>query len=66
MAYTKTLGEPEGKLARTLIGGHSPSIAKAVMEMPSIREAILVCVTKLLNTECIQLCRKSTDHPSPF
>ena len=38
-SYTKTLQDGEGKVAQQLLGGHYPSIAKAIMAMSDIQIA---------------------------
>ena len=40
-SYTKILGAAEGKVARALLGGHSVSIAKAVLSENDLKEAII-------------------------
>ena len=57
--YTKSLGELEGKVVRTLLGGHAASIAKAVMAMTAVRECLLHLFLVDLNDECNKLCQKS-------
>ncbi len=64
--FTKTLGENEGKLARALLGGHSRSIAKAVMQMSSVREEVFTSFLNVLDNECRRLCQKQADTPSKF
>lgn len=57
--YTKTLGEREGKVARQLLGGHAPSIAKAVMCMEDVRECLYDLFINTINDECNKLCQRS-------
>ena len=64
-SFSKKLGEKESSIARALLGGHSVSIAKAVMEADEVREAIISKFLWTLNQECSKLCRKS-DTPSLF
>ena len=40
-SYTKIMGAAEGKVARALLGGHSVSIAKAVLSENDLKEAII-------------------------
>ena len=40
-SYTNILGGAEGKVARALLGGHSVSIAKAVLSENDLKEAII-------------------------
>ena len=63
-SYTKVLGPAEARVARALLGGHSLSIAKAVMQHDGIREAVVRVLLGKLNEECTNLCRKTT--PSHF
>lgn len=59
--YTKSLGDLEGKVARNLLGGHAPSIAKAVMAMSDVRECLLNLFLADLNDECNKLCRRTDE-----
>ena len=54
------LGPAEARVARTLLGGHSLLIAKAVMQHDGIREAVVRVLLGKLNEECTNLCRKTT------
>ena len=58
-AYTRTLGDCEGKVARQLLGGHPPSIAKAVMAMEDVRESLIKLFLNTINDECNVLCQRS-------
>ena len=53
------LGEYEGKVARHLLGGHAPSIAKAVMVSNDVRDSLFSLFLDAINDECNNLCRKS-------
>ena len=64
--FSKTLGEADSKLFRSLLGGHYPSFANAVMANPNIREAVLTSFLNLINAECNTLCKKLADPPSRF
>ena len=57
------LGECEGKVVRHLLGGHAPSIAKAVMALDDVRESLFL---HSINEECNNLCRRSTENISLF
>ena len=60
--YAKALGPAESKVARALLGGHAPSIAKAVLEQ-DIKNAVIHQLLVKLNDECTNLCRKSVISP---
>ena len=60
------LGECEGKVARNLLGGHAPSIAKAVMAMSDVRESLFSLFLHSINEECNNLCRRSPESISLF
>ena len=62
-SYTKILGAAEGKVARALLGGHSVSIAKAVLSENDLKEAIIKQVLRELNDECTNLCKKTITSP---
>ena len=64
--FTKMLGEYEGKVARHLLGGHVPSIAKAVMSSSDMRESLFSLFLDAFNDECNNLCRKSPENKSLF
>ena len=64
--FTKTVGEIEGRLVRALLGGHPPSIAKAIMAMDNVREAVFTLFLDTINLECNALCKKSTNTPTNF
>jgi hypothetical protein len=49
--FSKVLGESEGKVARALVGGQSASIAKAVLGINSVKEAITAKLLGVLNEE---------------
>ena len=55
--YTRTLGNLEGKVARHLLGGYAPSIAKAVMAMEDVRKCLFNLFLITLNDECNQICQ---------
>ena len=61
--YAKALGPAESKVARALLGGHAPSIAKAVLEQEDIKNAVIHQLLVKLNDECTNLCRKSVISP---
>ena len=61
--WTKELLDREAKIGRTLAGGHIPSIAKAVMAHPELREAITLRFFDSIDNECTKLCEK-TSPPS--
>lgn len=63
--WTKKLYNEEAKIGRTLAGGHIPSVAKAVMSHPQLREAVILNVLDRIDNECTQLC-KATSPPSLF
>lgn len=60
------LGEYEGKVARHLLGGHAPSIAKAVMVSNDVRDSLFSLFLDAINDECNNLCRKSPGNSSLF
>ena len=62
-SYTKILGAAEGKVASALLGGHSVSIAKAVLSENDQKEAIIKQVLRELNDECTNLCKKTITSP---
>ena len=64
--FTKMLGEREGKVARNLLGGHAPSIAKAVMALGEVRESLFSLFLHSINEECNNLCRRSPENTSLF
>ena len=64
--FTKTLNEEEGKLARTLVGGHPPSIANAVLRLSAVREEIFNYFMLLVNNECTKLCKNAKDEPVSY
>ena len=53
------MGDQEGKVARNLLGGHAPSIAKAVMAMENVRESLIHLFLLAINEECNVLCQRS-------
>ena len=57
------LGPAESKVARALLGGHAPSIAKAIMDNDDVKEAIIKLLLRKLNEECTYLCRLTTTSP---
>lgn len=52
------MGEAESRLARTLAGGHAPSIANAVIRMIAVREEVFNYFVDVVNSECSLLCQK--------
>ena len=60
------LGEYEGKVARHLLGGHAPSIAKAIMVSNDVRDSLFSLFLDAINDECNNLCRKSPGNSSLF
>ncbi len=66
--FTKMLGEYEGKVACHLLGGHAPSIAKAVMALDDVhvRESLFSLFLDAINEDCNNLCRKSPGSSSLF
>lgn len=64
--YSKVLGPKDGTIARALLSGHSPSIAKAVMGVEEIKEAIMKQMLVELNEECTRLCKREGTPLSPF
>lgn len=52
------LDDIKGKLARALIGGNPVSIAKAVLLIDGVREAVTTQLLLTLNEECSKLCRR--------
>lgn len=59
--YSQELKKEEAKLARVLLGGHAPSIAKAALAMDNVKDAIITQLLVILNEECRQLCRLGPD-----
>ena len=53
-------------MARQLLGGHAPSIAKAVMAMDSVREVMFHLFLDAINSECNNLCQRSPSNRSQF
>ena len=62
--YTKELGPSGSRIARTLLGGHAVSIAKAVLEQDDIKDSIVTLLLGKLNDEYTYLCKKN--HSSTF
>ena len=58
--FTKTVGESESRLARSLLGGHTLSIAKAVMAMANVQQAVFDIILNKINNECNKLCEKAS------
>ena len=58
--YIGQLSGAEGKLTRALLGGNAVSIAKAVLLVKGVREAITTQFMGILNQECRKVCRKGT------
>ena len=63
MPFTKVLGQAEGKVARALLGGHAPSIAKAVLEREDVKEEVIKQLLREINEECSKLCSKTAISP---
>ena len=62
-SFSMVLGPAESKIARALLGGHTVSIAKAVLGNKDMREAVITLVLTQLNEECTNLCRSATGSP---
>ena len=58
------LEEVESRVARQLVDGDAASIARAVMEIEPVREALLFMET--ISNECGRICQKLPDSPSLF
>lgn len=58
-AWTRTLDDAESKVGRALAGGHIPSLAKAIMGHQGLREAVVLNVLDMLDSECSALCRRT-------
>ena len=56
---TKVLGEAESKVAQCLAYGHAPSIAKAIMDVGALREAVFTSFMNTICGECNALCQRS-------
>ena len=56
---TKVLGEAESKVAQCLAYGHGPSIAKAIMDIGALREAVFTSFVSTICGECNALCQRS-------
>lgn len=63
---TGALGEKQGKVARQLLGGHAPSIAKAVMAIDSVRDELFHMFLGAINSECNDMCQRSPANRSLF
>ena len=50
----------------TSLGGHAPSIAKAVMALNDVCESLFSLFLDAINEECNNLCRKSPGNSSLF
>ena len=61
--FTKVLGPAKGKVARALLGGHATSIAKAVLELDDVKEAVIKQLLMEINGEYSKLCSKTTISP---
>ena len=59
------LEEVESRVARQLVDGDAASIARAVMEIEPVREALLSTFMTISN-ECGRICQKLPDSPSLF
>lgn len=53
-------------MARHLLGGHAPSLAKAVMAMDDVRDSLFGMFLDIINAECSSLCQRSPENRSPF
>ena len=53
-------------MVRALLGGHAGSIAKAVLKIGDVREAIVTQILGTLNDECGKLCQRKCDTSSLF
>ena len=62
--FTKMVDENFSKLARSLIGGHLPTIAKHALADKCLREHIFTKVVETIDFECDRLCQR--DNPSLF
>lgn len=68
---TKEVGDSECAVTHALLSGNAPSIAKAVLAMDDIREAVTVLLLDSIDGECSALCKKTpasqfrTIPPSP-
>ena len=58
--FAKTLGEAEGKVALSLLGGHAPSIGTAVLAMEAVKNVIFTSFFESINRECSLLCQSTT------
>ena len=58
--FSKTLGEAQGKVAQTLLGGHAPSIGTVVLAMEAVKDAIFTSFLESINRECSLLCQSTT------
>ena len=65
-SVTKTLGDVESEVAKSLIGGHTHSIASAVMKMKDVREAVFGTFKNTISNECRVLCQSSPNFTSQF
>ena len=64
-SQTKILGEAEGEIAESLVNGHTPSIASAILNIKSLQEAVITHLIQTLTNECNKLCQL-TRGPSLF
>lgn len=53
-------------MARQLLGGHTPSIAKAVMAIDKLRETLFSMFLDTINAECSNLCQRAPENVSSF
>ena len=53
-------------IAQALLSSNAPTIAKAVMKVDDVREAVFKLVLDTINTECTTLCNKMPDTFSYF
>ncbi len=54
------------KVAQTVAGGHSPSIAKAVFTEPGLRSCLIDKVISIINDECSSMCSTSAKPGTLF
>ena len=64
--YSKTLPDEYTKLGKELVGGHLPSIAKAVVGHKQLYEQVLKLVLDKIDNECNELCRRQSSSLSLF
>ena len=62
---TVTLGEATCAIGKSLLGGHSPSLADAIMDQKDLHDILLQRLIDKINLECVQLYQFSRPL-SPF